>query len=396
MNPVTGPITIENGKVPQGKFTSLYELRKLYSQTPPFDLALPYVRITSRISSFTNTAQGLSIDNLVGNAYYNGTFDGAYLNFNTYRGRLAGTSTSEALTVARAKNMVYEKIVSELGDRVELLVTLAERKEAYRMVEKRLTDLYRFVKALHHPNANQMRQFFTGSALPRDFRETLKYHLRNWRSSTKNIGQLWLELHFGWEPIVRDIDTSLQLMSQPLPEGQIQVQSRRLPLGGTYGSTRSNPYSNARSVVAGSVKCYGSVAVQLDNPDEAYKTVLGTNNPVLVAYNLIPYTWMFDWVNYLGTYISSFSDLAGYRILRASHCVSVKCVGVFSYEYPRGLTSRKNAWSGEYFERFVGLPRVTLTWKPLPKRLSVIRGATLASLIAGLLDPRDPVSKVRR
>ena len=147
--------------------------------------------------------------------------------------------------------------------------------------------------------------------------------------------------------------------------------------------------------MAGSVKCYGNVAIQVDNPDEAYKTVLGLNNPVLVAYNLIPYTWMFDWVNYLGTYISSFTDLQGYKVTRASHSVITRVVGTFSYESPKG-TTRSNAWSGERFERFVGLPSVTLTWRPLPKRLSVIRGATLASVIANLLDPSDPAWKVKR
>lgn len=399
MNPVTGPNIVETGyAVYPGAYSLLYECRELYRQVPPFNLALPYMRLTSRISSFLNTTKGTGVDYVVGNASYDATFGGADPNFRTYARRwLYRSDSPEYLTLARAKNMVYEKIVAELSEKVELLVTLAERREAYSMVEKRLTDLYRFVKALRHPNPRQMRQFFTGSALPRRFRDTLKYHLRNWRSSTKDLGRLWLELHFGWEPIVRDIDTSLQLFAKPLPEGEIQVESRSLPLLATYGVTRSDPYERYRSTVAGSVKCYGSVAVQIDNLDKAYRTVLGLNNPVLVAYNLIPYTWMFDWVNYLGTYISSFSDLAGYTITRASHSVRVRAVGTFSYEDFYGTTSRRsNAWSGAWFQRYNSVPSVTLTWRPLPKRLSVIRGVTLASLIAGLLDPRDPAYKTQR
>lgn len=397
MNPITGPTVVETGKTKYpGEYSLLYEQRVKYSQEPPFDLALPYTRLTSRISSFSNTTQQKGIDYLVGDASYNARYDNADANFRTYILRFSQKGTPENLTLARAKNMVYEKIIAELSERVELLVTLAERREAYSMVEKRLTDLYRFVKALRHPNPRQMRQFFTGSALPRSFRETLKYHLRNWRSSTKDLGRLWLELHFGWAPIVRDIDTSLQLFAKPLPEGEIQVESRSLPLLGTYGYMRSNPYARTRSNVAGTVKCYGSVAIKIDNLDKAYQTVLGLNNPVLVAYNLIPYTWMFDWVNYLGTYISSFTDLAGYTITRASHSVRVRAVGTFSYENPRGVTGRRNAWSGVWFQRYPSMPSVTLTWRPLPKRLSVVRGATLASLLAGLLDPRDPATKTKR
>lgn len=398
MHPITGPTIVQTGvaKYP-GEYSLLYEQRMLCRQEPPFNLALPYMRLTSRISSFVNTTQGTGVDYVVGNACYNAPFGDAYPNFRSYAGRwLYKSNTPEYLTLARAKNMVYEKFVAELSDKVELLVTLAERREAYSMVETRLSDLYRFVKALRHPNPRQMRQFFTGSALPRRFRDTLKYHLRNWRSSTKDLGRLWLELHFGWEPIVRDIDTSLQLIAKPLPEGEIQVESRTLPIQGTYGYTWLDPYARFRSVVAGSVKCYGSVAVQVDNLDKAYRTVLGLNNPVLVAYSLIPFSWMFDWVNYLGTYISSFSDLAGYTITRASHSVRVRAVGTFSYEYPQGTTGRRNAWSGAWFRRYDSIPSVTLTWRPLPKRLSVIRGVTLASLIAGLLDPRDPAYKTKR
>lgn len=397
MNPVTGPTVVETGvaKYPGG-FSSLYERRTLYRQVPPFNLALPYARLTSRISSFSNIDEAEGKGTEVGNASFNASYGNAYPNFRAYSQRFVTNGTSENLTLARAKNMVYEKIVAELSEKVELLVTLAERREAYSMVLKRLTDLYRFVKALRHPDPRQMRQFFTGSSLPRSFRDTLKYHLRNWRSSTKDLGRLWLELHFGWEPIVRDIDTSLQLFAKPLPEGEIQVESRTLPLLETYGSTQSSPYVKTQSAISGSVKCYGSVAVQIDNLDEAYRTVLGLNNPVLVAYSLIPYTWMFDWVNYLGTYISSFTDLAGYTITRASHSVRVRAVGVYSYENPKGTTRRHNAWSGVSFQRYNSIPSVTLTWKPLPNRLSVIRGATLASLIAGLLDPRDPAYKTKR
>lgn len=384
--PIIGPTTTEIGLVTNGP-SMLYERIIGYKQSKPFDLPLPYLRIISKILSIRGSATpGYDA---FSNAGYSGTYDDCVCNFYTIA-NLARTSTNNLTrTVNRAKNQVYEEVVSQLSDKVELLVSLAERRQAYSMMTQRLQDLYRFLKALRHPNPRQMRQFFTGSALPQPFKNTLNNKLRNWRKSTNDVGQTWLELHFGWEPIVRDIDTLCQLMSEPIPEVSVKVMSSRLAYGFDQAVERTYPWSKTTSHAAGSVRAYGTVTLQVDNLDQAYASVLGINNPVLTAYSLIPFTWMFDWVNYLGSYISQFTDLAGYVVLNASHSWKCTIAGVSKYEYPSGTIQRKNSWSGVWFERQTGIPNVTLDWRPLPKRLSPIRGTTLASLLATKFDPKN-------
>lgn len=375
MVPITGPFVREITG-PTTSQLSLYEKVSGYKQQPPFTLALPYSRLISNILSYSGVSTSVSAFNHAG---ITGTYNDAICNFRTLTG-LNGTIYQK--TIARATSWTREKMAEELSDKIELLVSLAERRDAYAMVLKRMTDLYRFVRALRHPNAKQMRQFFTGSSLPRPFKETLKYRLKNWRSVAKDLGGAWLEFHFGWEPIVKDIDSLLQLISGPISEATIEVKSAKLPFHDGTIKTRTNPFDQTISGYEGQVQAFASATVKVDDVSKAYQSVLGLNNPVLVAYSLIPFTWMLDWVNYLGSYISQFSDMAGYKVLSASYSWKCTASGFAKREYPKGTIQQRNSWSGVYFERMVGIPRITLGWRPLPNRLSVSRGTTLAALLA--------------
>lgn len=374
MNPVTGPFDREIGNVTTGP-SMLYDRRIGYKQSPPHNLPLPYTRVISRLLS-VGGADAPSYDPF-GNAYYNGTYYNVACNANT----LLNTA-NVSLLVNQAKNQIYEKIVDQLDEKVELLVSLAERRETLEMMEKRLVQLGRFIKAFHHRSPELMRDFFRGITLSRETRQNLVSYLKNWRRVSNDLGSAWLEFHFGWEPLVRDIDTCLRLASQPLSEASVHVYSRKLhgAYDGMYQTWSKDTTVSGHATF--DVRACASCVVRVDNPKKVYQSILGLNNPVLVAYALVPYSWMFDWFNYLGSYISQFSDLSGYTISSASHSYKVKCVGVSRFFYPRNTYKKGNTYDGLLFVRSTGIPSVTLTWRPLPKRLSVSRGSTSASLLA--------------
>lgn len=381
MNPITGPFDREIGAVTTGP-SMLYDRKIGYKQVAPHNLPLAYTRELSRIIA-TGGKDAASYDPF-GSAYYNGSYYGIHCNFRSLQGAKEIT-----VPVSQAKNQIFEKTVKQLDEKAELLVSLVERRETLAMMEKRLVDLYRFVKAFRHPTPKLMRQFFTGSSLPRPARQTLARYLRNWRQISNDLGKAWLEFHFGWEPLVKDIDTCLQLASRPLSEASVHVNSRKLPwrYDGMYQTWSKD--TTVKGSASGYVRASGTCVIQVDNPKKVYQSVLGLNNQVLVGYALIPFSWMFDWVNYLGSYISQFSDLTGYKILNASHSWKVMCVGgVSEFRYPGTYLKKSNVYSGVVFIRALGIPAVTLTWRPLPSRASVSRGLTSASLLAQMLSKK--------
>lgn len=372
--PLSGPFVTEVGKNLSGP-SSKYVYKRGFRQTKPYNLPLPYAMEISSILSISGTA--VPGYDAYCNAGITATSYNCHVNSRTV---FSGGEATTAL--ARAKSMCFEKIVDQLDDKVELLVSLAERREAIDMVEKRLAQLYRFVKALKHRDPTLMRQFFHSAQLKQNARETLTKYLKNWRLVAKDLGNAWLEFHFGWEPIVKDIDTCLQLAGRPLSGASIHVYSRKLVFDASNSVLASDYSWKMKSNVVGKVRASCTCTATVDSPKRVYQSILGLNNPVLVVYSLIPYSWMFDWANYLGSYISQFSDLAGYNITNACNSYKITCLGNSEFEYPRGVINKGNVFSGVCFVRENGIPSVTLGWRPLPKQLSVSRGLTLTALLA--------------
>lgn len=381
MYPITGPFVQETDN-PTHAPLSVYQYRKGWRQAKPFNLPLPYVREVSHIFSCAGTIQPAAFSD----ASWNGPYDNCLVNHHSLMGHAA-----IGILVAQCKNELFEKIVKKVDEKVELTVSLAERRQTISMMEKRLIDLQRFVKAFRHRDYGLMKRYFDPkrNQLSSRAKKTLAYYGRNWRMVSRDIGSAWLEFHFGWEPLVKDIDTCLRLLAKPLTGVKVAVHSRTLTWKYNWSLQRANPYSLTRSKADVTVRANCTCDIDIDSPERVYQSVLGLNNPVLTAYSLIPFSWMFDWVNYLGSYISQFSDLSGYRITSACHNWKVTSLGNGSYEYPRGTIAAANGFGGVFFERAVGIPSVTLTWRPLPKRLSVSRGMTAISLLAQqLLDPK--------
>lgn len=374
MNPITGPY-IQETQNAQHLPLPVYLYKKGYRQAKPFTLPLPYVRNTSHILSYSGT----NVPSAFKDASWNGPFDNCLVN---HRSLMAHAAIG--ILTAQVKNELFEKIVKKVDEKVELAVSLAERRQTYAMMEKRLIDLQRFVKAFRHRDFGLMKRYFDGVKRPltKRAKKTLAHYARNWRNVSANLGDAWLEFHFGWEPLVKDIDTCLQLMSKPLTGVKVDIHSRTLLWKYNWSYQRANPFSLTRSRADVKVRANCTCTVDIDSPSRTYQSILGLNNPGLIAYSLIPFSWMFDWVNYLGSYISQFSDLSGYAVTNASHNWKVTSLGNGSYEYPRGNLAAANGFGGVYFERATGIPSVTLTWRPLPSRLSVSRGLTAASLLA--------------
>lgn len=379
MEPVTGPYVVERGVNSTGP-SMAYFRQGGYRQSPPFNLPLPYSKKISSILSYDGSDPPSF--NPFSNAGYVGGWNNLRVNFITLLEH--GSVTTH---VALVKSELFEKVVKKLDERAELLVSLAERRSTLAMMEKRLIDLHRFVKAFRHRDFGLMRRYFAGKSpnLSARAKSTLRHYARNWRLVAQNTGQAWLEFHFGWEPLVKDIDTCLQLASKTLEKQKIRVYSRQVRWVYDWSVDGANPYSRTTSFATLTARAGCACEVEIDSPKEVYKTILGLNNPGLTVYSLIPFSWMFDWVNYLGSYISQFTDLNGYSIKNASHSWKVTAEGSGSFEYPRGNTAKRNRYSGMYFARQNYVPNVTIGWRPLPERVSVARGLTAASLLVGLL-----------
>lgn len=208
-------------------------------------------------------------------------------------------STSAALVAAR----------NRLKDtKVNLGVAFAERKATAMTVGDTATRIARSVHMLR-------RGLFRNAAreLGIRYNDIGKPKGSNWTNH-------WLQLQYGWKPLLSDIYGSCDALSKR-DSGDFRVTAKasrrdtdswsvtRSPLGATYPTGNFD----ASTTVARRTR---GVFVRIDalpqNDLKMSLTSLGLTNPLLVAWEVVPYSFVVDWFLPVGSWLESLDALCGY------------------------------------------------------------------------------------
>lgn len=282
-------------------------------------------------------------------------------------------SYTDSESMDDAYNACYSAFVEKCRTTASWAVTFAERKQAVSMIEKRGLQLARF--------ANDLRRFRFGSAAsqlglatndPRKVRMNLK-------RDSKALGNNWLEFWFGWSPLVNDIGASIQILQDPIPN--IFVRTRK---------SRSRSWNEVYSDWLGSTDYYGNsvksdvsmrAAVKCTNSDLLLANQMGFVNPLTIAWELVPFSFLVNWFVNVEEVISSMTDLVGLELVDPSYTRYHAWTRSRTYRHVSGTYYRTARAKSVFVTRVVGTPPgPTLRFNP-PERLSLTRAATAISLL---------------
>lgn len=210
----------------------------------------------------------------------------------------ATMSSSGALVGARAK----------LKDgRVNLAVAFAERNQTAMLLGDTATRLAKAARDLRRGqfrNAARRLGILTDPGRPRG---------SNWINH-------WMQLQYGWKPLLSDIYGACSALSKrPREDWLVHVTSQRndsdsWSLTGTIGGTQY-PTSGFYAANGRAVRKRG-VFVRIDAiPDNDLImsfTSLGLTNPLLVAWEIMPYSFVVDWVVPIGDWLNSLDAHLGF------------------------------------------------------------------------------------
>jgi len=342
----TGPYTKTIYTVPY----SLY--RKWYRSKPPFigDVRPPLAyqfttvnrdpRSTSGYPASNNTALWA---NLYGAVDLNG-----YLTAGYYK--------------------AYCKLRDAINDQAQWLVNIAERKQAVDMIEKSanrfLFALQLLSKGRKHAAASAL-----GIILPRN---ATRY------SRPKDAGNIWLEWHFGWSPLLEDIHTGLKILDSDWTTKRCvgrSTCSTNKTVKSSQGVWSQNMTLNARIRMGATVRV----------TDPAIHTLaqFGVLNPAAVAWELIPFSFLVDWFIPVGDYLNSFTDFLGLELTNTYTTTYV--VGSDAQDYRQDpWPPERGACTGASMTRVPSIVYPMLHLRPF-KGLSVSRGATAIALLMQFL-----------
>jgi hypothetical protein len=131
----------------------------------------------------------------------------------------------------------------------------------------------------------------------------------------KASADVWLEWTYGIKPTMSSIYDTLMLFQQGNPLGDFQVVVRAndrrweseswVGVGDTYIPTRCNYYSSKRCKIGLNLRINPSILGNF-----AGVTSL---NPISIAWELVPYSFVLDWVYNVGGYLRSFESAFLYR-----------------------------------------------------------------------------------
>lgn len=256
-----------------------------------------------------------------------------------------------------------------------MLAILAERKSTYAMINNNLRSLVKAARFVRKGNVVRAWKALGQSPRSRKFK----------RPDTSGR---WLELQYGWLPLIGDIYT---IANADIPSSGYLRCSATIKRSGSHSDVNSwNAISGYRLDWDYSLKSKVTVSGFVSFDKVATAAQFGLTNPLLVAWEVVPFSFVVDWFLPIGSYLEGLTALHGLKLSDTSTTVhrSVKFKGELkqgpasagvSYYRQSGITS------GERYmiERTLGIPAL-----PLPKLkspFSVAHGLNAIALLRQLL-----------
>lgn len=221
----------------------------------------------------------------------------------------SGFESPSARDSARLKGKALSKLKNQ---QVDLAMALATRRST--------TDLLASNAAKLAKAWGQARQRnFAGAAKTLGIRSSV-------RPGTKSVSSGWLQLQFGWMPLMSDIYGAYQELSTVQPKagqlvvlrvsdreaGSTQTKSNYYPYGSTYGGVEMN----IRQTWTRTVK--QSYWWKLDVESLHALSRNGLTDPLVVAWDLVPFSFVADWLVPVGQYLRNCTASAGFTYLGGS------------------------------------------------------------------------------
>lgn len=274
----------------------------------------------------------------------------------------------------QALSKSYEKFVGKMKEHeAQLGANLAERKEAVSMIANRAGQLLGLARDIRSGNYRSLR---------RKSRRGLSK-----LNSKKTLSELWLEFHFGWEPLIGDIFSAVDVLQSPFPYGEPVKSASTMSDSQKESVTESSRSWRRTDDISQSVTVRHQGSLFIENPMLWNANRLGLVNPASVAWEVVPFSFVVDWFSNVGQVLGSSTDFLGCRLenpcttyfYRASQEHQVVYLPPYDF-----IGYGRSSSTAIVCERIPGIVGPSLTLKPF-KGFSLTRGATAIALLVGFL-----------
>lgn len=282
-------------------------------------------------------------------------------------------------------NKAYSSFVRKLGEPAGIGITLAQWKQADQMISKRASQLTSFTGALARRNPLGVAASL-GLSL-RDVRRVMGVRY----GTARKLSDLWLEFWFGWKPLVNDIYTACEVFDREPPAARFKGRGSTVWEFRQYEDPSNPVWINSEFLrIAGSRHYELGADVRIVNPNAFLLNQFGLLNPMLVAWDAIPWSFVLDWFANVNSWLASFTDFAGLETSNG-YVTSLRKASGYGFwagsnAFPPG--THDHAGSAFIMDRFTlsSVPRPRLTLKEFS--LKPVRALTAITLLSQKLPSR--------
>lgn len=148
--------------------------------------------------------------------------------------------------------------------------------------------------------------------------------------ASKEVSGRWLELQYGWMPLMSDLSGTMELIQQGFRKDKYRfsaVREIKRPLTGydVMSPVAGNPLNHivGSGVQITKVKIYSEVR----NSELHSLTQLGLTDPLQVAWALVPFSFVLDWFLPIGSFLEGLGATKGLDFVSGTCTVAVKFRG---------------------------------------------------------------------
>lgn len=234
-------------------------------------------------------------------------------------------------TSTLASNLAIAKFWAAARNRtvVESGVLIAELRQSMGMAANAVLTVIEILRWLKKGRFDKAVEALIKHGRP--ISRSAKQRFRNYSetsglSLTKWMASAWLELQFGWKPLLQDVFNIMEATTDKM-NGEFFPTLTLRGKGPTL-TLRKDSYAELDSQTgAGHDEFLSGITYQADATITALfrvdssLTVLnafGLDNPAAIAWELVPFSFVVDWFLPIGKYLSNLSALNGLELIHAT------------------------------------------------------------------------------
>lgn len=244
--------------------------------------------------------------------------------------RFKGISKEKSSLLSEAETKALAKI--KLGD-VEWGETIFQWRQTASLFTNNVRSIARDVRRFRRELRDvEWRRLIRR----RSFKERQKAR-KGRRCRDYSLSQKWLELVYGWIPLLSDIYGSIVLLSDTMSLEGMVVCGR----GKAYGVTEEQfdfdpaptlaqpgPHYELGYTFRTNHQVACDLWYRLDDIEVARVSALGLVNPAQLAWNLLPWTFVLDWLLPIGPWLGSFTADSGFEFMSGTTSYKREVIGV--------------------------------------------------------------------